>query len=139
WHSPGRHWRCAPRYLNVCTPSSVRPIAYESCLWGEKAWPTKRASTRSRPCALRPRRMYSRVPPPAASRRTPSEDRLDGGRGSPVFRISEAYQDHDSNCTPPPITTVQDPRRRSAYSEDVMPARAIRRQRGLSTCSLPAI
>src|ERR1700704_3714626 len=92
--------RRAPRYLNVCTPSSVRPIAYESCRWGEKAWPTNRHSTRSRPCALRPRRMYSRVPPPAASRRTPSEYWLDGGRGPPVFRISEAYQDQDSNCTP---------------------------------------
>jgi membrane dipeptidase len=29
-----------------------------------------------------------------------------------------AYQEHDSNCTPPPITTVQDPRRPPAYTGD---------------------
>jgi hypothetical protein len=61
--------------------------------------------------------MYSRVPSPAASRRTPSEDWLDGDRGAPVFRISGAYQDHDSNCTPPSITTVQDRQRPFAYSD----------------------
>src|SRR5262249_18560609 len=83
--------------------------------------------------------MYSRAPSPAASRRTPSEQWPDGGRRSPVFRIPGAYQEHDSNCTPPPITTIQDARRPSAYSEDVSPARAIRQQRGRSMYSPPAI
>src|SRR5207302_9796017 len=38
----------------------------------------------------------------------------------------------------PSITTVQDPRRTSAYSEDVMPARRSAFREG-SACSLPAI
>jgi len=39
----------------------------------------------------------------------------------------------------PSITTVQDPRRPFAYSEDVTPARAILWQRRLSMNYLPAI
>jgi len=59
------------------------------------------------------------MPPPAASRRTPSEDRLDGGRGSAVFRISGCLPRSRLELHAPSITTVQDPRRPFAYSEDV--------------------
>ena len=44
-----------------------------------------------------------------------------------------------TRTAPLSITTVQDPRRPFAYSEDVTPARVIRQQRRLSMNSLPAI
>ena len=59
--------------------------------------------------------------------------------GPPSSASLESTKNTTRNCMPPLITTVQDPRRPSAYSEDVTPAHAIRQQRGLSMFSLPAI